>query len=540
VQQKKNGLKIEFATKMSLSCSKEGYLRKRGAIRTAYQLRRVMLTQEGELRYFDEHNNERGRIPAKAIEAVRFAPMPIDDDTGAPTIFHVVCPNRTFEFNAPSHVAAIEWVDAIQEHINARADAANAAANAVKTDDNNGHVSNDKAPEEVANSGLLRWLGGLVSRSSASSSIPTPAAAPSADDNSNNKLAVPAASSNVKRMRGSSGIGDVLLSLPTRLTPQALGRWLTVFNRRNERNSINRMPLDAMSLDIPIDKIGAFAAVLQDDKLSGPRNECAVFVATFQPTLEGSEFRAFVSKLVTELRTNHESLLKQRHLADPDELYDVAETFLAQLVYRPSMLLFGAKDAAFHERLQRLWFVTPSMLDIPERYVEPHALVAAARELRAVDRLHAPRAILAAFLRTCRRIYVAMNAADAERIQKASAAAGYEAGGAAADDFVPVLSFVIMKSNVERLTSALNIVSAWRPPELLNGEAGYYFVSCAMVAAFIESADATAFTGITREQFQSHMTDALPPEARSWRARWGAIAPQLEESEADEWVLLEE
>lgn len=492
--------------------------------------------QDGELRYFDEHNNERGRIPARAIEAVRMAPMPIDDDTGAPTIFHVVCPNRTFEFNAPSHVAAIEWVDAIQVHIDARAN----AANDVKTDEN---VANDKATEEGTNSGLLRWLGGLVSKSSsaaASTSIPTPAAAPSVDDNSNNKLAVPTASSNVKRLRGSSGIGDVLLSLPTRLTPQALGRWLTVFNRRNERDSANRMPLDAMSLDIPIDKIGAFAAVLQEEKLNGPRNESAVFVATFRPTLDGSEFRAFVTKLVTDLRTNHESLLKHRHLADPDELYDIAETFLAQLVYRPSMLLFGAKDAAFHERLQRLWFVTPAMLDIPARYVEPHALVAAARELRAVDRLHAPRAILAAFLHTCRRIYAAMNAADAERIQKASAAAGYEAGGAAADDFVPVLAFVVIKSNVERLMSALNIVSAWRPPELLNGEAGYYFVSCAMVAAFIESADAAAFTGVTPEQFQHYMTDALTPEARSWRARWGAIAPQLEESEADEWVLLED
>jgi hypothetical protein len=170
------------------------------------------------------------------------------------------------------------------------------------------------------------------------------------------------------------------------------------------------------------------------------------------------------------------------------------------------MRLFGAKDASFHERLQRLWFVTPAMLDIPDRYVEPHALVAAARELRAIDRMHAPRAILAAFLRTCRRVYAAMNAADAERIQKASAAAGYVAGGAAADDFVPVLVFVVIKSNVERLTSALNIVSAWRPPELLNGEAGYYFVSCAMVAAYIESAEAAAFTGVTPDEFQRRMT----------------------------------
>jgi hypothetical protein len=498
---------------------KEGVLMKRGGFNTSFKLRRCVLTAEN-ISYFDG-DCERGRIPVVAIQAVHLSSTP-DRQSGSATVFDVVCANRTFVFTAANAVEALDWVDAIQALLDERTKQTSPPA---------------PSPGQPVTVGVRGWFSSLLTRSTpVGLDVP---AVPSADAALSRSLELPDVAPE-KRARAGSGIGDLLISLPSRVSPKALGRWLVAFNSRHERASVNRMPMDAMCLDVPADKIDAFAKLLQSDKCAVLRDKCATFVATFEPQLDGDAFRAFVAQLTSDCKRDHFAALQAAGFVDDDEFYDVAETFVSQLVYRSAMRLFGQKDAALHERIQRLWFVTPAMLDVAPRYVEPHALVAAARELRAIDRLQAPRPILAALLRTCRRIYAAMNAADADRIKAATEKAGYAAGGATADDFVPLLTFVVIKSNVGQLSSALNIVSGWRPPELLNGESGYYYVSCAMVAAFLENATAAVFSGVTPEEFASYMTMPVPAEARTFRHRWGALLPELEPAESEDWVLLDD
>jgi hypothetical protein len=507
------------------SLPKEGLLQKRGGFNTSYKLRRCVLSSEN-LSYF-EGDDERGRIPVAVISSVHMSSMP-DSQSGCATVFNVVCPNRIFVFSAPSTVEALDWVDTIQALIDER-DKAN-------------HTVPSPPPAPASDQpavGVRAWFSGLLTRSTPVGIADTPApAAAAATSAMSRSLELPDAPD--KRARAGSGIGDLLVSLPSRVSPKALGRWLVAFNSRHERASVNRMPMDAMCMDVPAEKIDAFAKLLQGDKCAAFRDECATFVATFQPSLDGDAFRAFVARITSDFKRDHLSALQAAHFTDDDEFYDVAETFLSQMVYRSAMRLFGQKDAALHERIQRLWFVTPAMLDVAPRYVEPHALVAAARELRVIDRLQAPRPILAALLRTCRRIYAAMNAADADRIKAATEKAGYAAGGASADDFVPLLTFVVIKSNVSQLASALNIVSSWRPPELLNGESGYYYVSCAMVASFLENATESSFSGLSKREFDDYMSMPLGNEARSFRHRWGALLPELAPEESEEWVLVDE
>lgn len=54
-----------------------------------------------------------------------------------------------------------------------------------------------------------------------------------------------------------------------------------------------------------------------------------------------------------------------------------------------------------------------------------------------------------------------------------------------ADDFVPVLTYVILKSNPQSLISNINYINDFRCEKLLLGSWGYFFTSIAMSIHFI-------------------------------------------------------
>jgi hypothetical protein len=54
-----------------------------------------------------------------------------------------------------------------------------------------------------------------------------------------------------------------------------------------------------------------------------------------------------------------------------------------------------------------------------------------------------------------------------------------------ADDFIPVLTFVILKSNPQSLISNINYIYDFRCEKLLLGSWGYFFSSIAMAVQYI-------------------------------------------------------
>jgi len=156
----------------------------------------------------------------------------------------------------------------------------------------------------------------------------------------------------------------------------------------------------------------------------------------------------------------------------------------------------------------------------------------------AIDRARTPNDMLAALLLLSSQLFQGIRAADAARHDSSHAAA------AAADDFMPVLSFVVLKANPKKLASALTIIAEWRDQDQLAGQQGYYYVSfCVAVSFLLNSCVKTS--GLTEQQVVE-----LRQQAQH-QHRWKSVIELTKASKTinddgnedsdlgDEWVLLE-
>lgn len=81
-----------------------------------------------------------------------------------------------------------------------------------------------------------------------------------------------------------------------------------------------------------------------------------------------------------------------------------------------------------------------------------------------------------------------------------------------ADEFLPGLVFVVVKSNPPLLHSNIRFVELFsNPKRLSSGEAGYYFTNLCCATAFIDKLSGSSL-GISEEEFSSYMSgESVPP-----------------------------
>ena len=105
-------------------------------------------------------------------------------------------------------------------------------------------------------------------------------------------------------------------------------------------------------------------------------------------------------------------------------------------------------------------FIRPEHLDIPECFRVEASLALARNELVKVNNFKAPRDKLVCVLNTCRVINNLLNVSAGNR-------------PAGADDFLPVLIYVVMLANPPRLESNLRYIARFRLESRLVSEAAY-------------------------------------------------------------------
>jgi hypothetical protein len=209
---------------------------------------------------------------------------------------------------------------------------------------------------------------------------------------------------------------------------------------------------------------------------------------------------------------------------DLDTVYECVETFLADAVYAKISKWGVQRDALIAKRITAMGrFVTPTMLCVNERYVTRDAWHQAAELMREVDDERAPSAILACLLKAAAQLYQHMNAVD-------------DARRAAADDFVPVLTYVLMMACPKRLGTALAIISAFRAEAQLSGEAGYYFVSYLVSFEFLQRDVASNLVGMNEATFNRRLREE---EEASGQPRHDDDWPPLcSDNDVDDFVKL--
>ncbi|KAL7414941.1 hypothetical protein BDY24DRAFT_414133 [Mrakia frigida] len=127
----------------------------------------------------------------------------------------------------------------------------------------------------------------------------------------------------------------------------------------------------------------------------------------------------------------------------------------------------------------------------------------AGSELLKINHYKAPRDKLICILNCCKVIFGLM--------RHLAGAKGSQGG---ADAFIPILIFVVLKSNPEHLISNVEYINRFRSASKLQSEAGYYLSSLMGSITFIEAMDHSSLSNITKEEFDaqvSHSISLLPP-----------------------------
>lgn len=137
-------------------------------------------------------------------------------------------------------------------------------------------------------------------------------------------------------------------------------------------------------------------------------------------------------------------------------------------------------DEKLHYKIQSLSFLRMEHLELSCNRPEfEKRWQHCGEELEKINRFRSPRDKIVCILNCCRLITNVLrdNSASSDAIQ------------VGADEFVPALIYVVLKTNPRNLHSNLDYIAAYRNPAKLKAEPGYFFTQIAMAVSFIQGLD---------------------------------------------------
>jgi len=182
-----------------------------------------------------------------------------------------------------------------------------------------------------------------------------------------------------------------------------------------------------------------------------------------------------------------------------------------------------ARDEALRRRIGAMReIVTAQHLDVAETAHAAASWALAESELGKMNQFKAPRDKLVCVLNTCRIINNTLTTRQ-----------GSDGG---ADDFLPVLVYVTLRANPERLESNLRYIQRFRGESRLVSEAAYFFTNLVSAVRFLGRARASDFTGVDETEFDAALERAGVLEA----IELDEDEDEDEEAEEDEEVATRE
>ncbi|ETL50097.1 hypothetical protein, variant 2 [Phytophthora nicotianae] len=148
------------------------------------------------------------------------------------------------------------------------------------------------------------------------------------------------------------------------------------------------------------------------------------------------------------------------------------------------------EDEALLRRMQLLSFITPEMLDIKPCMRNEVVWSMAEDELRRINSFRSPGDKINCIVRCCSVIFSVLNLSRGD--------SGSRPG---ADDFLPVFIYIVLHSQIPRLYSNCEYISAYRNQADLMSKAGYCFVNLRSAVEFITAMDGSMLS-ISDDEFQ--------------------------------------
>ncbi|KAI1491976.1 hypothetical protein F5X96DRAFT_677992 [Biscogniauxia mediterranea] len=163
------------------------------------------------------------------------------------------------------------------------------------------------------------------------------------------------------------------------------------------------------------------------------------------------------------------------------------------------------RDDILAQKISIYSWVREEHLDIPPISESGKRFLALAQqdeELLKIRSYRAPRDKIICVLNCCKVIFGLLK---------------HNKSDSSADSFMPLLIYVVLRSNPDHLVSNVQYILRFRNQEKLGGEAGYYLSSLMGAVQFVENMDRTTLT-ISDEDFERNVEAAVSAIAEKHRA----------------------
>jgi len=216
-------------------------------------------------------------------------------------------------------------------------------------------------------------------------------------------------------------------------------------------------------------------------------------------------------------------------------LYEITFQNLYNTIFATYTSRYKKDDEDFLQICKKYAYVTPAHLGLPKRFWLTDAKTVpedapltqvpyggAISALKEVDKMHSHMSKVVAFVESAHRIYASVEKYWEGKPDKPSKLE------IAADEFLPLFSYVIIRSCLGNANSSMAFINDFMTPQECSGEPGYYFATFQSALAYVQS--------LTDRDMEDAFCDAweIP---RPEREEATSTQPEAEQSNLEEGIM---